>query len=71
MPGAVPITSTLALTNATLPFVIQLADKGWQKACKENPELKAGLNIVQGQIVYKKVAECFNLKSREIDLVLK
>jgi alanine dehydrogenase len=71
MPGAVPFTSTLALTNATLPFVLQLAEKGWQRACKENPELKAGLNIVQGQVVYKKVAECFNLKSKETDLVLK
>jgi alanine dehydrogenase len=71
MPGAVPATSTLALTNATMPFVLQLADKGWQKACRDNPELKAGLNIVQGNVVYKKVAECFNIKPREVDLVLK
>src|SRR5690606_17914377 len=45
MPGAVPFTSTLALTNATLPYAIQLADKGWKKASRENPELKGGLNI--------------------------
>ena len=61
MPGAVPYTSTLALTNATLPYAIQLADKGWQQACRDNKELELGLNIVQGDVVYKAVAEAFDL----------
>ena len=53
MPGAVPYTSTIALTNATLPYAIQLADKGWEQACKDNQPLALGLNIVKGDIVYK------------------
>lgn len=61
MPGAVPYTSTLALTNATLPYAIQLADKGWQKACTENRELLLGLNVVNGDIVYEGVAKAFDL----------
>ncbi|REG98533.1 alanine dehydrogenase [Flavobacterium aquicola] len=61
MPGAVPYTSTLALTNATLPYALQLANKGWQKACAENEELKKGLNIANGKILYKGVAEAWNL----------
>ena len=61
MPGAVPFTSTVALTNATLPYALQLANKGWEKACKENPELMAGLNIVKGRVVYEGVAEAFDL----------
>lgn len=61
MPGAVPYTSTLALTNATLPYAIQLADKGWKKAAQDNPDLVPGLNIVNGDIVYQAVAEAFNL----------
>ena len=52
MPGAVPYTSTLALTNVTLPYVLSLADKGWERACSEDPSLQKGLNIVQGEIVY-------------------
>jgi alanine dehydrogenase len=59
MPGAVPYTSTLALTNATLPYAIQLADKGWKKAAQENSDLVPGLNVIQGDIVYKAVAEAF------------
>lgn len=61
MPGAVPYTSTLALTNATLPYALQLANKGWEKACNENTELKKGLNIVNGKIAYKAVADAFGL----------
>lgn len=61
MPGAVPFTSTVALTNATLPYALQLANKGWQKACAENNELKLGLNVVKGRVVYRGVAEAFNL----------
>ena len=57
IPGAVPNTSTFALTNATLKYVIALADKGWQKACEEDAALKAGLNIVEGEVVYKAVAD--------------
>jgi alanine dehydrogenase len=66
MPGAVPYTSTLALTNVTLPYIVQLANKGWKKACDENPELKKGLNLIEGKIVYKGVAEAFNLKYQEL-----
>ncbi len=61
MPGAVPYTSTLALTNATLPYAIQLANKGWQRACRENQELFLGLNVVHGEVVYKGVADAWNL----------
>jgi len=61
MPGAVPYTSTLALTNATLPYAIQLADKGWKKAANENAELVPGLNVINGEIVYKAVADAFNM----------
>lgn len=61
IPGAVPYTSTLALTNATLPYVIALADGGWRKACSADPALARGLNIVDGKIVYPGVAEAFNL----------
>ena len=49
MPGAVPYTSTLGLTNATLPYAVQLANKGWKKALKENDELLKGLNIAEGE----------------------
>jgi alanine dehydrogenase len=59
MPGAVPYTSTLALTNATLPYAIQLADKGWKQAVKENRELLLGLNVINGSIVYEGVADAF------------
>ena len=60
MPGAVPYTSTIALTNSTLPYVLQIADKGWQTACDANQELAKGLNIVGGKILYRQVAEAFN-----------
>lgn len=61
IPGAVPQTSTLALTNATLPYVLELADKGWKEACKEDKSLYPGLNIIEGKIVYPAVAEAFGL----------
>ncbi|MFT2011487.1 alanine dehydrogenase [Pontibacter sp. 13R65] len=70
MPGAVPYTSTLALTNATLPYAIELANKGWQKACTENQELKTGLNVVHGKIVFQGVAEAFNLEYVPVETVL-
>ncbi|MDJ1506695.1 alanine dehydrogenase [Xanthocytophaga agilis] len=61
MPGAVPYTSTLALTNSTLPYALQLANKGWKKACRENHELQLGLNVINGDVVYNGVAEAWNL----------
>lgn len=61
MPGAVPYTSTLALTNATLPYAIQLANKGWKKACQDNKDLLSGLNVVKGEVVYKGVADAWGL----------
>ena len=61
IPGAVPYTSTLALTNATLPYALQLADKGWQRACAESKELRLGLNVVEGKVVYQSVAEAGGL----------
>lgn len=61
IPGAVPQTSTLALTNATLPYVLELADKGWKEACQEDKSLYPGLNIIEGKIVYPAVAEAFGL----------
>lgn len=61
MPGAVPYTSTLALTNATLPYALKLANQGWKKACNENQDLKKGLNVISGKVVYKAVADAFNL----------
>lgn len=67
MPGAVPFTSTLALTNATLPYALQLAEKGWKKAAQDNNELKVGLNIIHGQVVYQAVAETFNLPYVSVD----
>lgn len=70
MPGAVPFTSTVALTNATLPYALQLANKGWQKACAENNELKLGLNVVKGKIVYRGVAEAFNLPLEKLETAM-
>lgn len=59
MPGAVPYTSTIALTNATLPYVVDLANKGWQAACRADKCLEKGLNIVEGNVVYKEIIEAF------------
>ncbi len=70
MPGAVPYTSTIALTNATFPFALQLANKGWKKACHDNPVLRKGLNMVDGHIVYDAVAEAFNMKSSDVNSFL-
>ncbi len=70
MPGAVPYTSTLALTNATLPYAIQLANKGWKQACKDNNDLRLGLNVVNGKVVYQGVSEAFNLPYTPVEEVL-
>jgi len=59
MPGAVPCTSTMALTNVTLPYVIALANKGWYKACEEDLSLHKGLNIIEGEVAYKEIIETF------------
>jgi alanine dehydrogenase len=66
IPGAVPMTSTLALTNATLPYALILADLGWEKACAKYPDLKAGLNVVNGKVTFKAVADAFGLAYQEI-----
>ena len=67
MPGAVPMTSTDGLTNATIYYAIEIANKGWKQACIENNPLKKGLNIVRGNVVYKAVAEAFNLKYTKLN----
>lgn len=68
MPGAVPYTSTIALTNATLPYAVQLANKGWEKASIENKELYYGVNTVGGTIVYEAVAQAFDMPYSELKL---
>jgi alanine dehydrogenase len=68
IPGAVPNTSTIALTNATLKYAVALADKGWKKACREDEALKKGLNIVEGKVVYKAVADVFGLPYTPVEL---
>jgi alanine dehydrogenase len=70
MPGAVPKTSTIALTNATLPYIIELADKGFEVAIKENKELRRGVNIIEGKVTHKGVADAFGLEYTPIvDLI--
>ena len=68
IPGAVPNTSTIALTNATLRYALALADKGWKKACKDDPALALGLNVVEGKVTYKAVADVFNLPYEPVEL---
>jgi alanine dehydrogenase len=70
MPGAVPRTSTYALNNATLPFTLALADKGWRKALHDDPHLKAGLNIAAGKVTYKAVAKALSLGYTAADAVI-
>ena len=70
MPGGVPRTSTLALTNATLSYGLRLARDGWKKACKDDPALRLGLNVVEGKVVYPGVAEAFGLPLVEVGKVL-
>ncbi len=71
MPGAVPHTSTLALTNATLPYAVEIANKGYEAAVKSNPEIKLGLNMIDGKITYKGVAEAFDFEYTPVDSVIK
>jgi alanine dehydrogenase len=68
IPGAVPFTSTLALTNATFPYVLALANKGWEQACQEDKSLSLGLNIVKGKVTYPAVAETFGLNYEPVNL---
>lgn len=70
MPGAVPVTSTMALTNATLPYAVQIANMGWKKAAQSNHGIKTGLNIVGGKVTYKGVADAFGLKYTPVQEVL-
>jgi alanine dehydrogenase len=70
MPGAVPITSTYALTNATLPYVLALASKGWKQACREDTGLAAGLNMVGGHITHPGVAAAFDLHLTPVETLL-
>jgi len=70
MPGAVAKTSTLALTNATLPYAVQIANKGWKRAMQENREVRLGANVVQGKITYKGVADAFGLEYVSIESLL-
>jgi alanine dehydrogenase len=70
MPGGVPRTSTLALTNATLKYAVKLARDGWRKACREDRSLALGLNVVEGKVVYPGVAEAFGLPLVDVASVL-
>ena len=70
MPGGVPRTSTLALTNATLPYGLRLARDGWKAACRNDPALKLGLNVVEGKVVYPGVAEAFGMELVDVDGLL-
>ena len=70
MPGAVPKTSTKALTNATLPYAVQIANKGWKRAMVENPEIKLGANVIQGKVTYRGVADAFGMDYTDIDTIL-
>jgi alanine dehydrogenase len=70
MPGAVARTSTRALTNATLPYAIEIANKGWKAAMQENNEIKLGANVIKGAVTFKAVAEAFDLEYTPVDKFL-
>ncbi len=70
MPGAVPRTSTYALNNATLPFALALADRGWREALRRDPHLRAGLNIAAGQVTYREVADALGLTYTAAEAVI-
>lgn len=67
MPGAVPMTSTVALTNATLPYAVEIANKGWKKAAQDSKPMKLGINMIDGKITYKEVAEAFGLEYTPVE----
>ncbi len=70
MPGAVARTSTYALTNATISYALEIAEKGWKKACRENSEIMAGVNVANGKITYKGVADAFGMEYVSIEQIL-
>jgi alanine dehydrogenase len=70
MPGAVAKTSTQALTNATLPYALAIADKGWHRAMRENPEIRHGANIIDGKVTCRGVAEAFATECQAIEAFL-
>lgn len=70
MPGAVPKTSTLALTNSTLPYAVQIANKGWKRAMKENDEIKLGANVVAGKLTYRGIADAFGIPCFPVETLL-
>jgi alanine dehydrogenase len=70
MPGAVAKTSTMALTNATLPYAVEIANKGWQRAMRENNEIKLGANVISGKVTYRGVADAFGTQYVAIDTLL-
>ncbi|MBM9606619.1 alanine dehydrogenase [Desulfopila inferna] len=70
MPGAVPLTSTMALTNATLPFAVALANKGWEQCARESNVIREGVNIVSGKITYRGVAEAFDMEYSPVESLL-
>ena len=70
IPGAVPYTSTLALMNATLPYALRLADMGWIEACRRDPGLADGVNVVDGKVTFKAVAEAFDIEYTPLDKVV-
>jgi alanine dehydrogenase len=70
MPGAVPKTSTLALTNATLPYALEIANRGWEQAMRQNPDIRPGANVVRGKVTCKGVADAFGLEYTPIDTFL-
>lgn len=70
MPGAVPHTSTYALTNATLPYIVELANRGWLDALRRDPALAKGLNTHEGQVIYREVAEAHGLDHAELAALL-
>jgi alanine dehydrogenase len=70
MPGALPRTSTIALTNATLPYALEIADNGWKDAMRQNPEIRRGANVVKGKVTFKGVADAFGLPYTPIEDLL-
>ncbi|MEK6572537.1 MAG: alanine dehydrogenase [Bacteroidota bacterium] len=70
MPGAVPVTSTIALTNATLPYAVEIADKGYEQAVRTNPEIRFGLNMIDGKITYRGVAEAFGFEYTPVEKLI-
>ncbi|WDP86406.1 MAG: alanine dehydrogenase [Desulfobacter sp.] len=70
MPGAVARTSTRALTNATLPYAVEIANKGWKKAMQDNKEIRLGANVISGKVVYKAVADAFGLDYTPVETFL-